>query len=312
MQDASGTERAALTLDAAWAIIRGLAALAKARAPVTKRCFVGRSGASGLQFDAPDAPLEICFASPRGWRSRGTISVEADVAQLLDIYVPLCVGAGADHLVVGHLGQSLDGRIATEGGVSQFITGEQNVEHAHRMRALFDAVLVGTRTVEDDDPRLTTRRVPGDHPARVVVDPARRLSDDRAVFRDEKAPTLLLCSADAARGAKRHGQAEIVPIESGEDGQLSVSRIVAALRDRGLGRVFIEGGGVTISRFLRDGALDRLHVAVAPMILGSGRPAFSMPTIETLEQAMTFPCSHFATGTDVLFDCDLDARRRRR
>ena len=74
-------------------------------------------------------------------------------------------------MVVAHLGQSLDGRVATVTGSSRFVTGPEDVRHTHRLRALFDAVLVGARTACIDNPRLTTRLVPGRQPARVIVDP---------------------------------------------------------------------------------------------------------------------------------------------
>ena len=99
----------------------------------------------------------------------------------------------AQPLTVGHLGQSLDGFIATHSGDSQFVTGEENLRHMHRMRALSDAVLVGAGTVAADDPQLTTRQVTGPSPLRVVIDPMRRLPDTYRVFHDDAAPTLYVC-----------------------------------------------------------------------------------------------------------------------
>ena len=78
--------------------------------------------------------------------------------------------------------------------------------------------------------------------------------------------------------------------------------MLAALRDRGCRRFLIEGGGVTVSRFLDAGAVDRLHVAVAPLLIGSGRPAFTLAPIATLEQAIRPACRVFRLGDDVLFD----------
>ena len=72
-----------------------------------------------------------------------------------------------------------------------------------------------------------------------------------------------------------------------------------------LRRVLVEGGGITVSRFLQAGLLDRLHVTVAPLLIGSGRAALTLPAIETLAQALRPRCRHFHLGEDVLFDLDL-------
>ena len=124
----------------------------------------------------------------------------ASVRQLLDLYLPLCIGQGAERLVLGHVGQSLDGQIATLAGASRYVTGPENIVHMHRLRSLMDAVVVGAGTVELDDPELTTRLVPGDHPTRVVIDPTLRLAHARkAVSRWPRA------HADRLQGAMRVG-----------------------------------------------------------------------------------------------------------
>ena len=199
---------------------------------------------------------------------------------------------------LAHLGQSLDGRIATEGGVSRYVTGSENLDHLHRLRALADAVIVGGATAALDDPRLTTRRVRGANPVRVVLDPKRRLSEKLGIFQDGASPTLLV----AAEATGPHGQAEVIAAPLADDGRLVPQGVVAALRARGLNRLFVEGGGVTVSRWLGAGVLDHLQVTVAPMILGSGRPSLTLPPIEDLDLALRPVCQTYPLGADVLFD----------
>ncbi len=236
---------------------------------------------------------------------------DAGAKQLLDLFLPICCGSRAATCVVAHLGQSLDGRIATRTGASQFITGHADVVHTHRLRALFDAVVVGARTVQFDNPRLSTRLVAGDHPVRVVLDPQRKLGPRHSVFCDGLAPTLLVTGHAQARGASAIGDAEIVAVEMHE-GRFVIRALIEALRARGLSRIFVEGGGITVSEFLRAGALDRLHVAVAPVIMGSGVPVLELPPIDKLADAMRLAVRHFSLGSDVLFDCDLRAEAPRK
>jgi riboflavin-specific deaminase-like protein len=233
-----------------------------------------------------------------------TAPAEAGVAELFDLYLPLCVGEASATLVVGHLGQSLDGQIATSSGASQYVTGPENIRHLHRLRALFDAVIVGANTVECDNPQLTTRLVTGPNPTRVVLDPSRRLHGEQVLFRDGAAPTLVLCALGCER---RNGfaRAEVLGIEAAGE-LLPVNGVIEALRARGLNRLFVEGGGVTVSRFLEARAFDRLHLTVSSVFLGSGRPGVKLPGIDRLDAALRPRVRRFALGEDVLFDCDFD------
>jgi riboflavin-specific deaminase-like protein len=215
------------------------------------------------------------------------------------LYAPLDAVAWT----LGHLGQSVDGRIATESGHSHYVNGPANIDHLHRLRALADAVVVGAGTVASDDPRLTVRRVQGDNPVRVVLDPRRGLGPHHAVFEDDGTPTLLI-TATGEPG--RHGAAEVVVVDRHAP-SLAPMDVLACLAERGLARVFVEGGGVTVSRFLDAGVLDRLHVCVAPLLIGSGRPALTLPPVDTLATALRPPCRVAAMGDDVLFDFDLSS-----
>jgi len=224
------------------------------------------------------------------------------------LYGPLLVPshAGDGCFVLGRIAQSLDGRIATTNGASRWISGHADIVHTHRLRALFDAIVVGAGTVRADDPQLTTREVSGPSPVRVIVDTNRRLHADYRVFR-EAPETLLLTAPDSAPGT-HHGSAEIVRLPRHGEG-LDVVVLLEALAARGLRRIFVEGGGITVSRFLAAGMLDRLHVTVAPLLLGSGVPAFTLPAVAAPADGLRFEWTVHAMAPDVLLDIPLTRTR---
>ena len=221
------------------------------------------------------------------------------------LFMPLraAVPVGSS-FVIGRVAQSLDGFIATRGGESVWISGPDDLRHTHRLRALSDAVVVGARTIRADNPRLTTRLVDGPSPVRVVLDPDCRLDDSFRVFRDGP-ETLLLCAPERAK-SDRLGAASVLPVprEGGGEG-LCIPAILALLRARGLRRIFVEGGGVTVTRFLAAGALDRLHVTVAPLVMGGGIPAFPLPPVGRLEEGRRFAWTAHRIGPDILLDIPL-------
>lgn len=235
-------------------------------------------------------------------------SAAADDAEraLFDLYLPVCSATARRPLTIAHLGQSLDGFIATHNGDSRWVTGYENVRHMHRLRALCDAVIVGAGTVAMDDPQLTTRLVEGPNPLRVVLDPSRRLPATRRVFTDQSASTLYVCGRSMVRANERcHGAAAIVGVDEIEGGWIDVAELVRLLRARGCARIFVEGGGVTVSGFLEANLLDRLHVTVAPLLIGDGRPAIRLPPRAALGDCHRPRYRVFRMGGDVLFDCEL-------
>lgn len=279
-----------VTETTAWSLLRAVSRDARAT-DRTVRDHHNPSGDVSLHVDADG-----------GWRTSPPASGAA--RDLLDLYLPLLLDPRP---VVGQIGQSLDGRIATENGHSHYVTGPADLRRLHRLRALADAVVVGAGTIAADDPRLTVREVEGENPVRVVLDPNGRLGTDRAVFRDGAARTVVVRRAPAGRDGAGPGPdvLELPADAAAGDSSIAPAAIVAALRAQGLVRILVEGGGVTVSRFLAAGVLTRLHVTVAPLLIGSGRHALDLPPVASLDRALRPPCRRFPLGDDVLFDLDL-------
>lgn len=286
----------------AWALLRGLAGRARSGRPVEGECGVGLDDQGGLEVGTESGWIHLDSKNQSGFRA--VAALDPSVHQLLELYLPLCVGSRAARFVIGHVGQSLDGQIATASGASRNVTGPENIVHLHRLRALCDAVLVGANTVECDDPQLTTRLVSGPNPTRVVIDPRLRSRANRRLYQSTEAPTLILCSARHQSSERRIGQAEVVPVPS-SDRWLPPHAIADVLAQRGLKRLFVEGGGISVSRFLQAGALARLHVTICPIFIGRGSVGITLSGIRDLSQALRPRTRRFALGADVLFDCDL-------
>lgn len=218
--------------------------------------------------------------------------MNADLAPLYERLDHLGRGASRT-VVVGQMGQSLDGFIATETGASHYVTGEESLVHLHRLRAWADVVVVGWRTAVSDDPQLTTRLAPGDDPVRAVIDPRGRVPRSAALF------------AGAAHLSARIGPSGDVVVPTGPGGEVAPEAVLRALATRGLRRVLVEGGGRVVSSFLRAGCLDRLHVVVAPLLIGGGVPSVRPSAVAELDRALRPKTDVYTLGPDVLFDMDL-------
>lgn len=264
----------------------------------------------------------VAAAPPDGAISASGAALFAVYQPLLEARRALAQQASSGRWVpwtVAQLGQSLDGCIATAAGDSYYVTGPQSLLHLHRLRALCDAVLVGAGTVAADDPQLTTRRVPGPNPVRVVLDPTARLDGQARVLRDGAAQTLWLCDARHAAvarerlDARTHTAAEVLAVDALLDDARpgrgpDPARVLAALAARGLRLVLVEGGGVTVSRFLAAGALDRLHLVIAPVLIGDGRRGLQGAGPARLVDCPRPPAQRLALGEDLLWDLDLRPR----
>jgi diaminohydroxyphosphoribosylaminopyrimidine deaminase/5-amino-6-(5-phosphoribosylamino)uracil reductase len=171
---------------------------------------------------------------------------------------------------------SLDGRIATRTGASQWITGDAARRAGHRLRRRADAILVGRGTVAADDPTLTDRS-PGRprHPLRVVVASRLRLPLGCKVFQDQATlPTVVYTTAAAPAKRRRELEsAEVEVVVAGRGKRVNPRLLLADLTRREVMHLLIEGGGEVAASFLEAGLVDRVTLFVAPLLIG-GRQAF--------------------------------------
>lgn len=187
------------------------------------------------------------------------------------------------------LAQTLDGKIADVRGKSRWITGKPARREAHRLRAQYHAVLIGARTALLDDPQLTVRHVNGRNPVRVVVDGQLNVTARLKIFR-EGGQTIVVTTQRATRAKPklveqlRQGGAMIVALPGGN--RIHPERILYALAQEGISSVLIEGGSDVVSQFLQNGYWNKLHLFIAPKILGEGISFFASGTRATLDTAL--------------------------
>ena len=210
--------------------------------------------------------------------------------------------------VVAQLGQSLDGRIALPSGESRYINGAAALDHLHRIRAAVDAVIVGAGTVLADDPLLTVRRVAGENPVRVIIDPNGRLGSRHRCLALDGTRVIVLrkkgCEITPAAGG------EAIFLDSSGSG-FECRSIVSTLFGLGLRRILVEGGATTVSRFFEERQLDRLHLLLGPVFLGAGVSSFNLSAPSRLSDAIRVaPDIYPLDGGDILLDCDLRAERK--
>ncbi|NJM08458.1 RibD family protein [Candidatus Gracilibacteria bacterium] len=204
--------------------------------------------------------------------------------------------------------QTLDGRLATRSGSSQWIGGPESLVLAHRLRASHDAIMVGSGTLRHDNPRLTVRLVPGSDPLRVVVDSGLTIGDDAAVLRDGAARGTVLATtarAPVERRTQLEALGATVLVLPEKAGGVDLQVLLATLSARGVASLMVEGGARLLTALLHERLADRLVVCIAPKMLGSGIEAIGDLGIDRLPDAIAL---HATSWTPCGSDMVLDAR----
>ena len=199
-----------------------------------------------------------------------------DATQVIESYVHR-TSTGLP-FVIAKFAMSLDGKIATSSGESQWISGEEARRHTHNLRRTADAVMVGVGTALADDPQLTARDSDNTslerQPLRVVVDSTGRVSPASKLF---SSPGRVLVATSAidrvAKSALQGVGAEVVQLP-GSDGRVDIAALMLLLVERGVNSVLIEGGGTLLASLIEQGLVSKVEAIVAPMLIG-GRSALT-------------------------------------
>jgi diaminohydroxyphosphoribosylaminopyrimidine deaminase/5-amino-6-(5-phosphoribosylamino)uracil reductase len=215
-------------------------------------------------------------------------------------------------LVTLKFAMSLDGKVATVGGESQWITSELGRTRSHQLRAEHDAILVGSGTVLADDPRLTARigDEGGRQPLRVIVDSRLRTPSDAQVLRTPGGAVVVATAEEPDAGRVRaleQAGAEVLVLPA-EEGRVSLGALLQRLGARQVTSLLVEGGPTLLGSFLDRRLGNRIAAFVAPVLLGGvGAPGpFGGPGAATLDQSWRAKALHAeAVGPDVLLTAEV-------
>ena len=230
---------------------------------------------------------------------------EPECMQLNENYFKF-VKTGMPYITVKYA-QTLDGRIATKSGDSQWISSEASRRYVHRLRSINQGIMVGAGTVVADNPQLTVRHVRGKNPFRIIVDSKLRIPIKSSVLTDANACLTIIATTSAAPAAKiaavKKQGAEIWVVKKERDGRVSLRDLLRKLGKREIMSVLVEGGSEIITSLLKAGLVDKMIIPIAPMIVGKGLEAIGDLNINKINKAIRF--TSFKTmkkGDDIIFE----------
>ena len=181
-------------------------------------------------------------------------------------------------LVIAQIGQSIDGRIALNNGNSHYINNPKSIIYLHCLRSISDAIIVGSNTIKKDDPLLTTRKIKGTNPKRIIIDGSLSLNNKYKIFND--------------------GNENIIFTKSNKNIRLNNTTIIR-LKEKNFSKNFItqikklkyknilvEGGSKTISELINNKYIDILQFMIAPILIGSGINSLNLKEISNLNKAI--------------------------
>jgi len=203
--------------------------------------------------------------------------------------------------------QTIDGRIATSTGHSQWISSAGSLRFAHRLRSIHDGILVGVGTVIQDDPDLTVRLVRGRNPVRVVLDSRLRIPLRARILKNQAlAKTIIAttCQDNREKRARLEDLGiEILPVEQDNSGRINMEKMFAELGKRNISAILVEGGAGIITSVVREKLADRVIIVIAPKIIGKGIEAVGDLGIKIIDEALCFSYKKISRkGDDIIIE----------
>ncbi len=204
------------------------------------------------------------------------INISKFYQSILNILVPIL--RKNKKLVIAQIGQSIDGRIALNNGNSHYINNPKSIIYLHCLRSISDAIIVGSNTIKKDDPLLTTRKVKGTNPKRIIIDGSLSLNNKYKVFNDGNKNIIFTKSNRKIRLKN----STIIRLKE----KNFTKNLITQIRKLKYKNILVEGGSKTISELINNKYIDILQFMIAPILIGSGINSLNLKEISNLNKAI--------------------------
>ncbi|MFH1334915.1 MAG: RibD family protein [Candidatus Zixiibacteriota bacterium] len=201
--------------------------------------------------------------------------------------------------------QTLDGKIATTGGDSKWISGPASLKLTHRLRSFHDAILVGVDTIVQDDPRLTARLVKGKNPLKIIIDSRLRTPIHSRILLGRSAHSTVIATTPLSSPQRvdryRSCGADVWIISNDSSDRVHLPSLLRKLGQKGIRSILVEGGSETIHSFLEKRLVNHLFIFIAPQIIGKGITGLDISILRRFKNTILLSHSDlFQSGDDIL------------
>ena len=224
-------------------------------------------------------------------------NIDLILRQSCEIIIPLLLKNNNNF--IGQIGQSLDGKIALNNGSSHYINEKESITYLHCLRSISDGVLVGVNTIIKDNPLLTTRKIKGPNPIRLIIDPTLKLTNKYKIFKDDNKNIIFTNSSKE----KKFINTTIVKFPKKNFTQ----NIYDYLEKTSLQTILIEGGPTTLSHFIELKLLNYMQFIISPTIIGSGIDSVRLKPISNLKNALRAKNTICKLGKEIIVTLDFNS-----
>ena len=225
------------------------------------------------------------------------VKIDPILRQSCEIALPLI--RKKDRVFIGQIGQSLDAKIALNNGNSHYINEKESITYLHCLRSISDGVLVGVNTIIKDNPLLTTRKIKGQNPTRLIIDPSLKLTNKYKIFKDKNTNIVFTTS----NKTKNLNNTTIVKLPK-KDFTLSVYKF---LKKTSLKYILIEGGPTTLSHFIEQNLINYMQFIISPTLIGSGINSVKLKPITNLKKAIRRKSNFAKLGKEIVATLDFNS-----